>query len=297
MTCRRPISNKKYLYLNMPSRKRNKGKVRKAKKAELEAEQIDEVRRPVHNTWQGWARGLDKDGRVITQCNHGCDLVIPDNDHPVSTFIDDFFVNGIVKRMHIIDRLKVTFNSHRKVWNNKSYRCMAINIFVAIGTNLLLQNNITVNAKDVAIVIVMIENYDERVYYDYPDSLLRNHSVASKVRDLCSIEGGTNKRDALKLFRKRTACSCLKGMHLEMRKTQPKFGGCFHCYEIKERALLMVCSRCRIGQYCSRKCQIAARPTHKFGCDKYFKSHEQHTKNCDDKTTWTKENLRTAESP
>ena len=267
----------------MPSRKRNKGRERKAKKAQ-ELKMIEHEKEMdkmvLRERWQGWARGVDINGQVITQCNHGCDLVVPDNDHPVTAFIDDFFVNEIVKRMDIIDTLKVTFNSHRKVWKNESYRSMAINIFVAIGTNLLLQKDITVNAKHVAIAIVMIENYDERVYYDYPDSLLRNRFVASKVRDLCCIEGGINKRDALKLFRKRTACSCLKGMHLEMRKTQPKFGGCFHCYEIKERALLMVCSRCRIGQYCSTKCQIAARPTHKFGCDKYFKSHEQHTKNC-----------------
>ena len=281
----------------MPSRKRNKGKVRKAKKAELEAEQIDEVRRPVHYTWQGWARGVDINGQVITQCNHGCDLVVPDNDHPVTAFIDDFFVNEIVKRMDIIDTLKVTFNSHRKVWKNESYRSMAINIFVAIGTNLLLQKDITVNAKHVAIAIVMIENYDERIHYDYPDSLLRNRFVASKVRDLCCIEGGINKRDALKLFRKRTACSCLKKTHLEMRKTQTKLGVCFHCYEEKERSLLMVCNRCRITQYCSRKCQIADWPAHKSGCDMYDNAHEQHTKNCDDKTTWTKENLRTAESP
>ena len=65
MTCRRPISNKKYLYQSMPSRKRNKGKVRKAKKAELEAEQIDEVRRPVHYTGRGGHVGWILMGRLL----------------------------------------------------------------------------------------------------------------------------------------------------------------------------------------------------------------------------------------
>ena len=61
----------------MPSRKRNKGKERKAKKAEQEVERIEKDKMVVRETWQGWARGEDmlKNGRVITQCNHGCALL------------------------------------------------------------------------------------------------------------------------------------------------------------------------------------------------------------------------------
>ena len=79
----------------MPSRKRNKGKERKAKKAELEVKRIENEKMVVREGWQGWARGQDmlEDGRVITQCNHGCDLVIPNsNNHPVTSFMDAFFM-------------------------------------------------------------------------------------------------------------------------------------------------------------------------------------------------------------
>ena len=49
----------------MPSRKRNKGKERKAKKAELEVERIESVRAVIRETWQGWAHGLYDEGRII----------------------------------------------------------------------------------------------------------------------------------------------------------------------------------------------------------------------------------------
>ena len=74
----------------MPSRKKNKGKERKAKKAELEREKIESIRALVHETWTGWTRGIGLDGRQISQCNHGCDS-IPDNNHPVTNFIDGFY--------------------------------------------------------------------------------------------------------------------------------------------------------------------------------------------------------------
>ena len=41
----------------MPSRKRNKGKERKAKKAELEVKRIENEKMVVREGWQGWARG------------------------------------------------------------------------------------------------------------------------------------------------------------------------------------------------------------------------------------------------
>ena len=70
----------------MPSRKRNKGRDRKAKKAELELEK-EKKSRVLRSSWVRWARG-DINGHSI-ECNHGVDLVIPDEDnHPVTNFID-----------------------------------------------------------------------------------------------------------------------------------------------------------------------------------------------------------------
>ena len=49
----------------MPSRKRNKGKERKAKKAELEAEKIEKERAAVRSKWKRCARGVDINGVIM----------------------------------------------------------------------------------------------------------------------------------------------------------------------------------------------------------------------------------------
>jgi len=62
------------------SRKRNKGRDRKAKKEEAERMELQKV-------WRGWAQG-DMSGAVFIQCNHGFgEVALPDEStHPVSSF-------------------------------------------------------------------------------------------------------------------------------------------------------------------------------------------------------------------
>jgi len=240
------------------SRKRNKGKERKAKKAAAEEAEIQRFK--VDILWRSWARGEDNGTIVVTQCNHGFDE-IPDESHPVSRFISDYFIerdNSILVK------------THAKVWNNKSYRKMATDVFTRMGANLLIMNKTKAPSTherfitNVALGITMIENFGNT--YDY-DSTIYCRDVASKVRDLDLYCG----RDLLKFYRKRMNCKCLKKMHLEARKTQPKLGKCQNCEVVKDRSLLMVCSRCRMNQYCSRKCQVAASPNHREDCNEYVK--------------------------
>ena len=47
---------------------------------------------------------------------------------------------------------------------------------------------------------------------------------------------------------------------------------------VTERALLMVCSRCRCHHYCSRECQVAAWDEHKCECDLFVRVHNQQSK-------------------
>ena len=82
-----------------------------------------------------------------------------------------------------------------------------------------------------------------------------------------SISGSSSRRDALKFYRKRIMCKCLKKMHLEARKSTPKMGNCCGCGKEMERVLLSVCSRCMVMHYCTRECQIADLPGHRKECD------------------------------
>ena len=261
----------------MPSRKRDKGKERKAKKAEHEAKKVESKRGLARKMWQGWARGMDMyelhRWRVITQCNHGCTLLIPDdNTHPVTNFIDEFFTKGDEGK-HIIDNLRDTFNQYPEVWNADPYRKMTRDLMLGIGTNLILRNK--ANAvwevtREIAYVVTLLENYDGRGDIN---AAFGNRVVASKARDI-GCGGSGSLRDLLKIYRKRTTCSCLKKMHLETRKTQPKIGSCYNCGQKKERTLLSVCSKCRVSHYCSRECQIAHWPSHKCYCDVFYDTHQ-----------------------
>ena len=255
----------------MPSRKRNKGRDRKAKKAALEAEKVESERSALRRVWHAWARGLDDCGGVITSCNHGCDLVVPDDvNHPVCSFMDTLFRNDALHNMHTLYNMNDTFQRHAEVWKNESYRKMAIQILVHCGTTSLHCKD-TGMPQEVTRAIVILENYDG---VGGIDSVLYNPIASKKLRDI-HLAGSSMKRDMLKFYRKRTTCSCLKGMHLDARKTLPKMGACYLCDEEKERSLLMVCGRCRVIQYCSRECQIAAWPMHKSSCDAYVNFHKQ----------------------
>ena len=162
-------------------------------------------------------------------------------------------------KMHVEKYLQDTFTRHQEVWDNESNREMAINMFIAIGTNLLLSNKR--GNSFLAQATVILENYDGIGII----STLNSRVTATKMRDL--LGSSAKHRDELKFFRKRTSCKCLKDMHLEVRKVSPKLGTCYHCKEEKGRALLMVCSRCRIAHYCSRQCQVANWSGHKRECN------------------------------
>ena len=92
--------------------------------------------------------------------------------------------------------------------------------------------------RDLAYAIVALENYDGSGDFD---SVIRNRVSASKMRDL--LDNSPNRRDVLKFC--------------------------------EERSLLMVCSRCRTAQYCSRKCHVADWSRHKGYCDECVELVEQ----------------------
>ena len=256
----------------MVSRKRNKGKERKAK-------QVETKRAAVRHIWQGWARGRENNA-IITRCDHtlGAAMISDfDDSHPVLSFMDDLFINWLEKNMEMTESLVDTLQ-HQQVWNDSSYRNVAIKLLLCIGTNLLLvhddvanglREKMMINALFVAQVVMVIEKYGIAGEIN----LVFNTSGA-KLNDLyCG--GVSRRRDLLKFFSKRIACSCLKKMHSEARKSMQKMSICYHCQVPKERASFMICSRCKVQHYCSKECQVANWPQHRGYCDMYVDAQEQ----------------------
>ena len=135
------------------SRKRNKGKDRKAKK--LEKVEIERVK--ANGFWQGWKNMED------VGCMHGNDTTLA-NNHPVSKFLDEFFLHK-----HWDDRrfkgiemiLRDMLQTHSQVWMDDNHRELATQTFKSIGTNmLLLDDHVNKGALDMAKTITILEYYD-----------------------------------------------------------------------------------------------------------------------------------------
>ena len=252
----------------MPSRKRNKGKERKAKKV---AE--------VNSMWVKWARGESKDKLGTYDIFNEMTLAIPDGsdkNDPVVRFMDTLSMNWIDKNVGLplchVSNMRITYEKHRPVWNNENYRGMVRDILAAIGINFLLRRDYPISAS-FAWAVAFLDHYDEDGDFD---SSAFCRQVATKFRDLFMIEN-SRMRELLKFYRKRVACSYLKKeIHIEARKNLGKMGFCSNCRQTKERAMLMVCGRCRINQYCSKACQVTQWPKHKCICDMYVRVHKAH---------------------
>ena len=244
------------------SRKRNKGKDRKAKQL---VKKEENERATEREFWWAFCN-------ISTGCNHGHEIVIS-NDHPVMSFMDQFFVNLDKRKMKTDDNLMLTFKTHTHIWTNERHRKLAISILLRIGSNLMIRFGTDVDVSwpvCLAQSIVLLEHYNGNDI----DSVFNSRVVASTNRDLDPGVSST-RRDTLKFFRKRTSCKCLKKMHLEARKTMPKMGLCWYCKGEKERIHLSVCSSCMINQYCSRQCQVADWPRHERSCKEYARIHKQ----------------------
>lgn len=237
------------------SRKRNKGKDRKAKQL-IKKEENDKA-----DANRFWLRFCGR----RNQCNHGCDLLSVSGDHPVISFIDQFIIN-IHKNMVVSANLRNLFETHRRIWNNESYRKLLIDILIRIGTNMLL-----LGSSDVTWPICLGQSILVLGQYkgiDDLESAMHSRVIRSKWLDLNTYTSSCGgRRECLKFYRKRTTCKCLKKMHLEARKTIPKMGICYGCLKDYERVDLSVCSRCMVMPYCSRECQVADWPKHVSDCD------------------------------
>ena len=242
------------------SRKRNKGKDRKAK--QKAKENTDKVMALTYCLWTA---------QLKAGCDHGCATIIPDLGHPVSKFMNEFYMRLSVMN-NILPLLKKAFETYPQVFHNESYRKMLLDILVRMNTNVLMGQsengeNIQV-AVSMSATILVLEEYDKTNDFD---AALVGCAITSKRRHL-TIGISSNERDILKFYRKRVSCKCLKRMHLDSRKATPKMARCFNCNVEKERASLSVCSRCMITEYCSRECQVANWYKHVSDCDEYVRA-------------------------
>ena len=211
-----------------PSRKKAKGKARKAKA---------------------------KEGNLILHndsvCRHGCDNI--SKDDLCYQFVQQFELemrevhNSESNRLRLLDlhniiikRLKET-GKYSEIWDSKEYRKKLLQLFVCLGTNTFLNSKRVsegYSTHRVALVAIMAlhsqHNFDT-------DAVMISKASRSILRDL--LEGLIY--DASKYFFKRSSCLCLYEIFLQA-KSLPRIGLCQTCHtNNKDRRLLYLCGGCR----------------------------------------------------
>ncbi len=115
-------------------------------------------------TWQGWARW----GETNIGCNHGLDFTLPAKDHPVSKFIDAYYMTLLQSNnMNMSPAYYVCLwellSRHLSVEED---RRMIIRILTSIGANLLLQQSSDILRNEsrmepfTSSAILVLENFD-----------------------------------------------------------------------------------------------------------------------------------------
>ena len=237
----------------MPSRKRAKGKARKAKKNIL------------------FQHGPH-------ECTHGCSEILSENDvcyrflvQVVQSFNDvclhydetetDFTIISVFS--DTINPLQKS-NQFNEVFNDEAIQKKLLPHLLGAGTDYLRKdedkNYYLMLASVVAITAVFCQhNFNEKDVLASKDREV--------YRDLAQGCLGT-KYDTVKFFTKRIPCNCLKGMY-SSAKSEPKLMMCNSCGVDKERTHLYLCGGCRWTHYCSVECQKAHYSVHCSLCKKF----------------------------
>lgn len=258
----------------MPSRKRIKGKARKAKVASLQAQQLEQERLQQNHKRELKELVDEVFRKDENRCDHG--FVEPSTKEDAifcHSFMDNFIETSYLGlsttsmellMVNISSMVKLTLSSHMgSVYADEDRRKMIVPCLESLGALCLLQeeSRYTNMAAIVAMTAIQVE---------YADNQMTDNKMISMMFDL----GNDTEREATRFFAKRLECSCLKTRYQKLR-SQPKMGCCVSCKVRKERKDLLQCSRCKEVEYCSVDCQRKAWAKHREICKPGIKFQTQ----------------------
>ena len=250
----------------MGSRKRNKGRARKEKQKVRDAKGRFET-----IAWQkvAWPdlRILENDINSKVLCSHGNDMVFePNHKHSAVELFMNHFFDEVVKdefqragqdpeaptmccAARVWHCIKSANHLSPGVWTDKHCHSMAIEIFTRIGVNILLDGG---GSHECAAAIVLLEGVEFCSNEEEKEQLILDANALAKLRDL-----GSGDRDVIRFFTKRIKCGCLKEIYAKSKESQSsKTGLCCQCKTTVEHKSLLVCSNCKVAQFCSKACQV-----------------------------------------
>ena len=253
----------------MPSRKKAKGKARKAAK---EAKARDEESRAVGEVGAIQRREGSLEAQlhqlVISdvapqKCEHGLVQLSAGEEKICLEFINEYlaaFTSQKDVEVATFVMCHATKDKYADVYFSKLES--VVSILLASGTQSILDGR-----NDIAQRYAMLAaHFGEMIAV----GLRKTKSVpkTAKVLELDSADDHT----LVSFYRKRITCTCLDEKYKEV-KSITKMGICFnlncsHPDRKVERSKMFSCSRCNFAKYCSVECQKAAWKTHRQNCGK-----------------------------
>ena len=258
----------------MPSRKKAKGKARKAAK---EAKAKDEESRVVgaaasqqhvQESVEAQMQRLMINATSTTMCSHGCPPLSPYEEE-----IFEGFINAFIATFRSVEKVgpalviahHTTSDKYADVYDTKLDT--VISILLSGGTQCILDGNNETAQRD-AMLACYFENYAA--------VCLRNTQATSNMTKMPDLNGADD-HTLVSYYKKRIPCDCLDKKYKEV-KSVTKMGHCFNpsCSlpdRKVERSKMFSCSRCGEVNYCSVACQKANWKDHKQICSRIVQSY------------------------
>eukprot|EP00984_Skeletonema_dohrnii_P009849 scaffold3797_cov91-Skeletonema_dohrnii-CCMP3373.AAC.4 len=262
----------------MVSRKKAKGKARKAAKEKKEEEKEDSSAAAAQQREQEQEGALEAQlqmQRLLIDslpppCKHGFDPFPAGHicDRFVRFYLDTCASSDAptkwtgfgARLVPLIEALDAVENKYPEVLHDSSKMKQILTYFSSVGTQEILNDDDDA-ARATAAVIVMFEEFISFRVQKTQAGLHIQKMVEMVIADDHTL---------VSFFRKRIECSCLDKKHKEVKSIK-KMGVCNNkkCPlpgRKVERSKMLYCTRCRYAYYCSRDCQKAAWSDHREDC-------------------------------
>ena len=255
----------------MPSRKKTKGKARRAARATKAKKEEDSQAVVAAANQRQQERPLEVEvQRLIFNnatpqcCKHGLSP-LPSNGEKICndfihTFIEVFNAQDDMAES-VTAAIEATMGEYSDMYSSKLET--VISILLASGTQMILDGD-----KHNARLYAALANFFDDV----------NQAPVQKSKALFNCVrllelGSADDHTLIQYYRKRISCSCLDKEYEEVKSVK-KMGLCYNpnpnCSlpEGKaERSKMFYCTRCRVANYCSVECQKDDWKAHRMICD------------------------------
>mmetsp|Transcript_31476 Transcript_31476/g.53286 ORF Transcript_31476/g.53286 Transcript_31476/m.53286 type:complete len:274 (-) Transcript_31476:303-1124(-) len=253
----------------MVSRKKAKGKERKAAKAMKEEEKENSSAAAAQQRELEGALELQMQRLIIdslpSPCKHGfdpfsaghiCDRFV----HLYSITFDASSGNSSINA--ILDATDAVEDKYPEVLYDSSKMKHILSYFSLVGTQQILDGDDDAARITSAVIVVFEEFIASKV------NKTKAGVCTQKLMEMVIADDHT----LVSFFRKRITCSCLDKKHKEVKSIK-KMG---YCNNEKcplpdgkvERSKMLYCTRCRYAYYCSRDCQETHWSDHREVCKK-----------------------------